>query len=148
MLAYVGNLLKIVVPNIAEEEYRLILKKHPFLWLLLKLKGLASLLDNDSDAVVKFLKNKGDAFIINSLTHLGTVVYQKSEDEKYVYLKPEADIREVLDVKNEKEFAQLWGWENYPDKPLKNYNFLQNLLSAHLHVFRFTNTIRANANIK
>ena len=75
-------------------------------------------------------------------------MYQKSEHEKYVHLTSEANIRKVLDVKNKTKFAHLWGWENYPDDPLKNYKFLQNFLSAHLHVFRFTNTIRANATIK
>ena len=148
MLAYVGNLLKIVVPNIAEEEYRLILKKHPLLGLLLPPKALASLLGNDSDAVVKFLKNKGYAVTLDSLTHLGTVVYQTSEHDEYVHLTPEANIRKVLDVKDKTKFAQLWGWEKYPHGDPKKINFLQNFLSAHLHVFRFTNTIRANATIK
>jgi len=104
--------------------------------------------ENEAERIVKFLKNTGNAFIINSLTHLGTVVYQKSEHEKYVHLTSEANIRKVLDVKNKTKFAHLWGWENYPDDPLKNHKFLQNFLSAHLHVYRFTNTIRANATIK
>ena len=68
MLAYVGNLLEIVVPNILEEEYSLILNKYPFLRALLSLRKLASLLDNDSEAVIKFLKDKGYAFTLDSLT--------------------------------------------------------------------------------
>ena len=101
-----------------------------------------------SDAVVKFLKNKGYAVTLDSLTHLGTVVYQTSEHDEYVHLTPEANIRKVLDVKDKTKFAQLWGWEKYPHGDPKKINFLQNFLSAHLHVFRFTNTIRANATIK
>ena len=68
MLAYVGNLLEIVVPNILEEGYSLILNKYPFLRALLSLRKLASLLDNDSEAVIKFLKDKGYAFTLDSLT--------------------------------------------------------------------------------
>ena len=66
--------------------------------------------------------------IANSLTHLGTVVYQKSEDEEYMYLKPEAKIREELDVKDTTEFKELLG-----DKT----KYGQSLLDAHLHIAKF-----------
>ena len=78
--------------------------------------------------VVKFLKQSGYAYVINYVTHLGTVVYQRSEDEEYMYLANQVKIREVLDVKDEKEFLQLWG---DPD------TYLNSFLTAHLNLVKF-----------
>ena len=61
-------------------------------------------------------------------------MYQKSEDEEYMcmhmcmYLKPEANIRKVLDVKDTTEFKELLG-----DKT----KYGQSLLDAHLHIAKF-----------
>ena len=145
MLAYVGNVLELVVPNVVEDG---IIEKIPILGFFLKylalLKWLSpeGSLEKEAESVVKYLKKTGNACILNSLTNLGTVVYQKSEHDEYMYLTPEAKIREVLDVKNEKEFAQLLGWEKYPQGNPRKIHFLQNLLSAHMHVLKFTRTIK------
>ena len=128
MLAYVGNLLEIVVPQITDED----LPKLPFFknWVrLVKLETVAG-------GAVKKLKTSGTAYVANSLTHVGTVVYQKSEhpgifnekDKKYMYLKTEANIREVLDVKDKGEFRKLLGDKDEYGKSLK---------AAHLHLAKF-----------
>ena len=128
MLAYVGNLLEIVVPQITDED----LPKLPFFknWVrLVKLETVAG-------GAVKKLKTTGTAYVANSLTHVGTVVYQKSEhpgifnekDKKYMYLKTEAKIREVLDVKDKGDFVKLWG---------NPKTYFKSFLHAHLHLAKF-----------
>ena len=95
--------------------------------------------EKGGEGVVEFLKTSGAAYVENSLTHLGTVAYQKSEhpgifnekDKKYMYLKTEANIREVLDVKHKGEFEKLWG------DILHKKNYSQSLLDAHLHIAKF-----------
>ena len=138
MLAYVGNFLEIVFPMIIGEDIEGIVKKHPKLGFLklLQLLVLPNLLE---DGAVKNLKETGIAGIVNNLTHVGTVVYQKSEygsgeDKKYMYLTPEAKIRSVLDVKDKKEFRELWGIKAFgkTTQPL-----VHTLLEAHLHVYKF-----------
>jgi hypothetical protein len=137
MLAYIGNFLEIVVRKI-REDIEGIVKKHPKLGFLklLRLLVLPNLLE---DGAVKNLKETGIAGIVNNLTHVGTVVYQKSEygsgeDKKYMYLTPEAKIRSVLDVKDKKEFRELWGIKAFgkTTQPL-----VHTLLEAHLHVYKF-----------
>jgi hypothetical protein len=137
MLAYIGNFLEIVVRKI-REDIEGIVKKHPKLGFLklLQLLVLPNLLE---DGAVKNLKETGIAGIVNNLTHVGTVVYQKSEygsgeDKKYMYLTPEAKIRSVLDVKDKKEFRELWGIKAFgkTTQPL-----VHTLLEAHLHVYKF-----------
>ena len=89
--------------------------------------ALGPLTKGGAGAVI-FLKQSDNAYFINQLTHLGTAVYQKSEDEEYMYLTPEAKIREELDVKITKDFTELWG-----DK--KKYG--QSFLNVHLHLAKF-----------
>ena len=55
-------------------------------------------------------------------------MYQKSEDEEYMYLTPEAKIREELDVKDTGNFTKLWGDET---------KYGQSFLDAHLHLAKF-----------
>ena len=134
MLAYIGNFLEIVVRKI-REDIEGIVKKHPKLGFL---KLLNLVFEDGAVGAVKLLKN-GTAGIMNKLTHVGTVVYQKSEygsgeDKKYMYLTPEAKIRSVLDVKDKMAFKELWGIgvsEN-TTQPL-----VHTLLDAHLHVYKF-----------
>ena len=89
--------------------------------------ALGPLTKGGAGAVI-FLKQSDNAYFINQLTHLGTAVYQKSEDEEYMYLAPEAKIREVLDVEDTTEFRELWG---EPDK------YWDSFLDAHLHIAKF-----------
>jgi len=135
MLAYVGNFLEIVFPMIIGEDIEGIVKKHPKLGFL---KLLNLVFEDGAVGAVKLLKN-GTAGIMNKLTHVGTVVYQKSEygsgeDKKYMYLTPEAKIRSVLDVKDKMEFKELWGIgvSEKTTQPL-----VHTLLDAHLHVYKF-----------
>jgi len=120
MLAYVGNFLEIVVPQIIKDD-----KDIPkFIQAFVKLKKLEKV----AGGAVKKLKTSGTAYVMNSLTHLGTVVYQKSEDEEYMYLAPEAKIREVLDVDDKPEFEKLWGDPKH---------YLESFGDAHLHIAKF-----------
>ena len=89
--------------------------------------ALGPLTKGGAGAVI-FLKQSDNAYFINQLTHLGTAVYQKSEDEEYMYLAPEAKIREELDVKNTTKFEKLWGDET---------KYGQSFLDAHLHIAKF-----------
>ena len=129
MLAYIGNLLEIVVPQIIDEDIPKLklLAKHPVVGLLLKWLALSGL-TKGGEGLVEFLKTSGAAYVENSLTHLGTVAYQKSENEEYMYLTPEANIRKVLNVKNTTEFKELWG-----DKK----KYLESLGDAHDHIAKF-----------
>ena len=45
--------------------------------------ALGPLTKGGAGAVI-FLKQSGNAYFINQLTHLGTAVYQKSEEEEYM----------------------------------------------------------------
>ena len=119
MLAYVGNFLEIAVPEIIDEDIPWLLK------VIVTLKKLEKV----AGGAVEKLKTSGTAYVANSLTHLGTVVYQKSEDEEYMYLKPEANIREELNVKDTTEFKELLGGDK------KEYG--KSLLDAHLHIAKF-----------
>ena len=117
MLAFLGNFLEIVVPKIVDED---VLGDIPYLGCLLKYVPLTK----EGVGVVKKLKKDGAAHVVNQLTHLGTIAYQRTEDEEYMYLKTEPKIREVLDVKDKTAFLKLWGEE-------KDYK--QSLLDAHGH---------------
>ena len=117
MLAFLGNFLEIVVPKIVDED---VLGDIPHLGCLLKYVPLTK----EGVGVVKKLKKDGAAHVVNQLTHLGTIAYQRTEDEEYMYLKTEPKIREVLDVKDKTAFLKLWGEE-------KDYK--QSLLDAHGH---------------
>jgi hypothetical protein len=127
MLAYVDNLLKVFVPKIIQEDIVGQIVENPYLGGLLKWSAIGPL-TKGGVGVVKFLKQSGYAYVINYVTHLGTVVYQRSEDEEYMYLANQVKIREVLDVKDEKEFLQLWG---DPD------TYLNSFLTAHLNLVKF-----------
>ena len=128
MLAYTGNFLEIVLPEIIDEDILpKLLEKHPLAGGLLKWLALSKLMEGGK-GLVEFLKKKGYAYVANSLTQIGTVVYQKSENEEYMYLKTEANIRKVLNVKDTTEFKELWG-----DKK----EYLETLGDAHLHIAKF-----------
>ena len=121
MLAYVGDFLEIVVPQIIDKKLPVALR---VVIGLIKIKKLETV----AGGAVKKLKTSGTAYIMNKLTHLGTAVYQKSENEEYMYLTPEAKIREELDVKKPWKFTKLWGDET---------KYGQSFLDAHLHLAKF-----------
>ena len=135
MLAFLGNVLEIVVPQIKvnKDEPEDIPGSVKKLFALTKLPLGVN--------VVEYLKNDGTAYVAKDLTHVGKVLYQRSEDgkrygedgrfkedEEYMCLAPEAQIQKVLDVKDPTAFKKLWG---DPDKYGKSFK------AAHLHIAKF-----------
>ena len=135
MLAFLGNVLEIVVPQIKvnKDEPEDIPGSVKKLFALKKLPLGGN--------VVEYLKNDGTAYVAKNLTHVGKVLYQRSEDgkrygedgrfkedEEYMCLAPEAQIQKVLDVKDPTAFKKLWG---DPDKYGKSFK------AAHLHIAKF-----------
>jgi len=129
MLGYVGNFMEIVVPNIVDED---VLGNIPYLGGLLKYVPLGKM----GVGAVKLMKKDGSAYVLSQLTHVGKVAYQRSEDKEYMYLAPEAKIREVLDVKDKTAFLELWEPDSsIPGRVPKDY--MQSLADAHGHKRRF-----------
>ena len=159
MLSYVGNLLQIVVPEIQkyvtsckvnkdQREFRFLLKlvalKPPTETSGGKVPSWCPKEKKKNQTLVEFLKTNGIAYVLNYLTHLGTVVYQKSEcgiwdtkcthaveDKKYKYLAGEANIRNKLNVKDEDTFKELWGAPTHPA------GWVARLVQAHNHYRNF-----------
>ena len=126
MLKYLGDFLQIAVPKIAEAKNSCSGK--PFCHVVKGLLSFSGIVPTIIDGVVKFLKSSGTAYVVNQLTHLGTVVYQESENLEYEHIEGTAAIREKLDVGGE-AFTQLWPTD--PEKYAKAF------IDAHLHVFLF-----------
>ena len=97
MLTYLDDLLKsVVLPLIGQKTKDEVLNTLPF--FLLNTAG-----KNGVDPV-KLLKSSGTTTVMRQFTHIGTVVYKKSEsqDVPYKYVKGD-DINETLD--------QAWAWQ-------------------------------------
>jgi len=130
MLKYLGDLLEIVVPEIADDELNQAVNKLSFAkkWAaraaLHELNPEQKLEDADQNAV-KLLKGKGLSEVVAQFTHIGMVVYQAPEANEYEYLDNKANIDEVLDV-NGPAFTKLLG-----DKE----NYAKSLLDAHSDSF-------------
>jgi len=126
MLKYLGNFLQIAVPKIVQAEISC--SGIPFCHIVKDLLARKKIVSGAMDGLVKFLKSSGTAYAANQLTHLGTVVYQGSENLEYEHIKGTAAIREKLDIGGE-AFTQLW-----PTDPKK---YPKAFIDAHLHMFLF-----------
>eukprot|EP00964_Phaeocystis_antarctica_P055588 scaffold32696_cov59-Phaeocystis_antarctica.AAC.2 len=96
MLTYLDDLLKsVVLPLTGQKTKDEVLNTLPF--FLLNTAG-----KNGVDPV-KLLKSSGTTTVMRQFTHIGTVVYKKSEDSSYIYLLGKTEISGELD--------QAWKWE-------------------------------------